>query len=107
MNLSRTKPTAPQCPTWPALRSGLAADLGVADAQALADLIGYSDADHVAQALAGAEPRDDLVMALLRHYPTVPALYFLSARADSARRLRPNPRRQPVRATILPKEIAA
>lgn len=63
--------------SWGLLREGLLSDLALDSAEALATKIDYHDTEHLAAALAReTPPSDDLMAALLRHYLTVPSLYF-------------------------------
>lgn len=63
---------------WGPIRQGLLTDLDIPDAEALAAKIGYSDVAHLRAALARTtRPSDELMAALLRHYLTVPSLYFV------------------------------
>lgn len=69
---------------WGNLRTGLLSDLGFTEAAELAETIHYSDTQHLAEALEGATPRDDLMAALMRTYITTPALYFVEGHKASA-----------------------
>lgn len=63
---------------WSMLRPGLLADLEVGSPEELALLIGFADVGHLRQALAQeVPPSDALVGAFLRHWLTVPPLYFV------------------------------
>lgn len=64
---------------WGHLRSNLLADLGFTSPDDLAAAINFDDVEHVAAALNGSEPRDELMTALLRHYITTPVLYFVDS----------------------------
>lgn len=62
---------------WPKLREGLLRDLGYEAPEALAADLNYADVDHLKEALRGSSPKDDLMTALLRSFPAVPAMYFV------------------------------
>lgn len=62
---------------WPSLRSDLLQDLGYAHVEALAFYIGYTNVRGLEEALNGGTPSDDLMTALMRAFPVVPALYFI------------------------------
>lgn len=62
---------------WPNLRKGLLEDLGFTTPEALAEAISYTNIPHLTDALAGNVPSDDLMTALLRTFPTVPAMFFV------------------------------
>ena len=64
---------------WPKLRQGLLQDLGFATPQDLANTIKYKDVAHLTDALAGKSPKDELMTALLRTFPAVPAMYFVES----------------------------
>lgn len=70
-------------PSWGLIRDGLLADLGLPTPEALAHEIGYTDVAHLTRALQRTiPPNDDLMAALLRHYLTVPSLYFVERPTD-------------------------
>jgi hypothetical protein len=70
---------------WGNLRPGLLADLGFTAAADLAQTIHYADVASMQRALDGTEPPpDELMSALLRHYLTVPALYFVTTEPSAA-----------------------
>ena len=67
---------------WPNLRKGLLQDLGYTTPEALAETLHYPNIQHLKEALDGAQPKDDLMTALLRTYPAVPAIYFVERGAS-------------------------
>ena len=67
---------------WPNLRKGLLQDLGYTTPEALAETLHYPNIQHLKEALDGAQPEDDLMTALLRTYPAVPAMYFVERGAS-------------------------
>ena len=64
---------------WGTLRAGLLEDLGFESAADMARTIGYDDVPELERALAGEAPSDELMSALLRHYLSIPPLYFVTA----------------------------
>ena len=70
---------------WNKLRPGLLQDMGYESPEQFAEAIGYTYINHLGQALAGKViPADDLMSAILRAFPVIPAMYFVERNKKEA-----------------------